>query len=353
MREWKYDRVKWSRDLKAKLARERILSFDKKRIREAIYRPFTKMNLYCADGVVDITGPTDEFFPEAKRQAENKAIWIKVGSEVPMFALVVNLVPNLLTQGGSQCFPLYTYSEKDSERRDNITSKALAHFQTFYNDSEVTRTDVFNYVYALLHCPAYRSRYNENLKRELPRIPFIGVIGDADGDAPASFFPLATCEAMRGGAKPIHNPRASANLFRAFVDAGKKLADLHVNYESAKGFPVKRQENREVKLDWCVEAMKLVKHKGMLLYNDFLTLSGIPFEAYDYRLGNRSALEWVIDQYRVTRDENGNIVKDPNRRDDEQYIVRLVGRVIRVSIETMKIVNSLPVFETAQTADDE
>ena len=100
-------------------------------------------------------------------------------------------------------------------------------------------------------------------------------------------------------------------------------------------------------LDWRVEAMKLTKDKATLIYNDFLTLSGIPPEAFDYRLGNRSALEWVIDRYRVSRDAQGNIVSDPNRLDDEEYIVRLIGQVITVSLETQRIVNSLPpiVFE--------
>ena len=147
---------------------------------------------------------------------------------------------------------------------------------------------------------------------------------------------------MQGDAEPVHNPKASAKLFHAFAAAGKQLAGLHVNYESAKEFPLKRQENKEVKLDWRVEAMKLSKDKASLFYNDFLTLSGIPAEAYDYRLGNRSALEWVIDQYRVAKDDQGNIASDPNRLDDEEYIVRLLGQVITVSLETVKVVKALP-----------
>ena len=280
-----------------------------------------------------------------------------------MFALVVDLVPNLLTQGGSQCFPLFTYSEDATERQDNITLKALTLFQIFYDEDAITRESIFHYVYALLHHPTYRTRYAENLKREFPRIPFIGVAvpqggmrrlkspsggerkksapADADG-AGASFFPLAAVEKMQGDAKPGHDPKASAKFFHAFAAAGKKLADLHINYESANEFSLERQESKAVKLDWRVEAMKLAKDKSSLFYNDFLTLAGIPPETYDYRLGNRSALEWVIDQYRVTRDDQGNITSDPNRLDDEQYIARLIGQVITVSLETMKIVQSLP-----------
>ncbi|MGD1084251.1 MAG: type ISP restriction/modification enzyme, partial [Verrucomicrobiota bacterium] len=138
----------------------------------------------------------------------------------------------------------------------------------------------------------------------------------------------------------------SAQLFHAFAAAGGKLADLHVNYESAKEFPLKRHENKEARLDWRVEAMKLSKDKASLFYNDFLTLSGIPPEVFDYKLGNRSALEWVIDQFRVTRDEKGGIASDPNRADDEQYILRLIGQVVTVSLETLHLVQSLPPVQT-------
>ena len=130
--------------------------------------------------------------------------------------------------------------------------------------------------------------------------------------------------------------------FRAFAEAGQRLIDLHVHYEKQHPYSLKHVENSEARLDWHVEAMKLTKDRDAIRYNDFLTLAGIPPEVFEYRLGNRSALEWVIDQYRVRRDEHGNIVSDPNRVDDEQYIVRLVGRVITVSLDTSKIVASLP-----------
>ncbi len=133
----------------------------------------------------------------------------------------------------------------------------------------------------------------------------------------------------------------TAGDFHAFAAAGRKLVDLHVNYEGQKAFPLKHVENAKARLDWRVETMKLSKDRDAIQYNEFLTLVGIPAETFDYRLGNRSALEWVIDQYAVTRDEDGKITNDPNR-DDEQYIVRLVGQVITVSLETRKIVAGLP-----------
>jgi predicted helicase len=233
-------------------------------------------------------------------------LWLKAGSDWPTFALASKSICDLLPQGGSQCFPFYTYDEDGTNRQENIPLSALVRFQTYYGDDKITRWDIFHYVYALLHHPGYRERFAANLKRELPRIPF----------APA---------------------------FRSFATAGRKLVELHVSYEHAKKYPLKRVENRDVPLNWRVDPkMKLTPDKRAIIYNDFLTLEGIPSKAFDYKLGNRSAIEWVIDQYEVSVDKQSGIENDPNRVDDEQYIVHLVGQVITVSLETLKIVKSLP-----------
>lgn len=160
----------------------------------------------------------------------------------------------------------------------------------------------------MLHHPDYRERYAENLKRELPRIPMTGTAQD----------------------------------FHAFAEAGRKLADLHVGYESVKPCKLKRIESHDVPVNWRVEAMKLSKTGDAVIYNDWLTLHGLPPEAHEYPLGNRSALAWVIDQYRVERDKEGEIVSDPNAPEDEEAIVRLIGQVVTVSVETMRIIPSLP-----------
>ena len=132
--------------------------------------------------------------------------------------------------------------------------------------------------------------------------------------------------------------------FRAFADAGKTLADLHLNYESLEPWPLDWVETPELPLSYRVEKMKLNKDKTSLRVNESLTLAGIPPEVSRYRLGNRSALEWVIDQYQVKQitGPGGDRTSDPNRPDDEEYIVRLVGQVVRVSIETAKNVEALP-----------
>ena len=202
-----------------------------------------------------------------------------------------------------QCFPLYTYDSDGGHRRDNVTDWALEQFRVQYPQAKLTKKDIFHYVYAVLHHPAYREKFAANLRRELPRIPFA-----------------------------------------AFAKAGEKLAALHTGYESQKEFKLKRVEAKGVKPDWRVEKMKRSKDKSELVYNAWLTLTGIPAAAHDYRLGNRSALDWVIDQYRIERakDDPDTILSDPNRADDEEYIVRLIGQAVTVSVETMKIVAALP-----------
>jgi predicted helicase len=133
-----------------------------------------------------------------------------------------------------------------------------------------------------------------------------------------------------------------AAFFWRFADTGARLADIHLNYEQAKEYPLQWIENKDVPFSWRVTKMQLSKDKTQLKVNESLTLAGIPAECFDYRLGNRSALDWVIDQYQVSTDKRSGIASDPNREDDEEYIVRLIGRVVTVSVETVKLVQALP-----------
>ena len=114
-------------------------------------------------------------------------------------------------------------------------------------------------------------------------------------------------------------------------------------------FPLHRRESPQPLLNWRMEKMRLSKDKTSLTYNDFFTLDGIPLETFEYRLGNRSALEWVIDQYQLSTDKRSGITNDPNRPDDPEYIVRLIGQVITVSLETVKIVQWMPPLGTPGT----
>ena len=302
-------KIKWSSTLKQKLQSGQTAAFTEAKIRQSLYRPFTKSNLYFDRMMNDRVLVFPFIFPTPEAETENRVIWLKVGKEWPMFGLMVNQFPDQLPQGGSQCFPFYTYDEDGTNRRENITDWALAHFRTRYKDDTITKWDIFYYNYGLLHHPDYREKYEANLKRDLPHIPF-------------------------------------AEDFWGFAEAGKRLADLHVNYESQPEYnKLKFIQTPDVPLNWRVEKMKLSKDKSSLIYNDFLTLAGIPPKAFDYRLGTRSALEWVIDQYRVKTDRRSGIVNDPNRINDPQYIVKLIGKVITVSLETVDIVGKLPALE--------
>ena len=207
-----------------------------------------------------------------------------------------------------QCFPLYTYSPDGANRRDNITDWALTRFREHYSDSRITKLQIFHYVYALLHHPDYRARFADNLKRELPRIPF-------------------------------------APDFSAFAEAGEQLAHLHLDYEQLPPYPLEFIVNPGLSLSYRVEdKMRLSKDKRSLVVNPSLTLAGIPPDCFNYRLGHRSALEWVIDQYQVTEDPRSGIRLDPNRPDDPEYITRLLAQVIRLSLDTLSLLRCLPAW---------
>lgn len=305
------ERLKWIRNTKRNLLRGKYVELDESKIRVAIYRPFCVRFYFIERIFNEDIYRIPNIFPNEITEKENILIWLKVGSEWPMFAIAANYIPDVLPQGGSQCFPLYTYNEDGTNRRENITDWALSQFRTQYKSKSISKLDIFHYVYALLHHPAYRATYAANLKRELPRIPLV----------------------------------ASAEDFLLFARAGERLADLHVHYETQAEYKLEHTENTEADLNWRVERMRLSKDKRSIIYNDFLTLEGIPPEAFEYRLGNRSALEWIIDQYRVSTDKRSGITNDPNRADEPDYIVKLICKVTTVSVETVKTVQQLPALD--------
>ncbi|RKU27352.1 DNA helicase [Candidatus Poribacteria bacterium] len=303
-------RIKWSATLKRHLTAGHRVELTKSKIRQLLYRPYTKTNLYFDNILTERPGVFPYIFPLPKSEKANRVICVNVTPEKPFTCLMSDCIPNLVVTAGfgspTQCFPFYTYDEDGSNRKENITDWALAAYREHYNDNNINKWDIFHYTYGLLHHPEYREKYQANLKRDLPHIPY-------------------------------------APDFWGFAHAGVELADIHINYEE---YPIHPQlqhiETPNVPINLKVEKMKLSKDKTSLVYNDFLTISGIPKEVYEYRLGTRSALEWVVDQYRIKTDKRSGIVNDPNRADDERYIVDLIGRVIGVSLRTVEIVNGLP-----------
>ena len=300
-------KISWSEALKRNLQRGKTAAFSQENVRESLYRPFTKSNLYFERMLTERVYVFPSIFPTSEAEKENLAICVSgIGNKGSFTPLMTKVIPCLGLLGADQCFPFYTYDEDGTNRRENITDWALAEFRTHYSDDTITKWDIFHYNYALLHHPDYREKYEMNLKRDLPHIPF-------------------------------------AEDFWGFSEAGAVLADLHVNYESVPKYEgLEYIETLGMTVDWCVEKMKLSKDKTQLTYNDFLTLDGIPAGVYDYKLGTRSALEWIVDQYRVKVDKRSGIVNDPNRAEEPRYIVDLIGRVIHVSLKTVEIVEGLP-----------
>jgi predicted helicase len=304
-------KISWTDVLKHRIKQGWRLKFDHTLIRRALYRPFTQCCLYFDPHLNQRRYQMPRIVPGAHVELENRIICLTDhASEKPFMVIMTDFLPDLHLVGagcGTQCFPYYVYDEDGTNRRENITDWAVEQFKSALK-ARVDKWQILHYVYGLLHSPEYREKYQANLKRELPRIPL---------------------------------PK-TVEQFQAFVSAGERLADLHVNYESQPEHPLEKIENPDKPLNWRVEKMKLTKDKTTIVYNDFLTLAGIPPEVFEYRLGNRSALDWIIDRYQVRTDKRSGIVNDPNRADDPQYIVRLIGKVITVSLETVKIVSNLP-----------
>ena len=278
-------------------------------------------------------------FPDAT--TENLVIMTNANfSGHGFIVLICDSLPDLHCNGDAQCFPLYLYDEPTTQttptqgklfatstptkgerkRRDAFTDEGLAHFLAAYPGETISKEDVFYYVYGLLHSPDYRERYADNLSKELPRIPCVKAIAD----------------------------------FWAFSKAGRALADLHLNYETVQPYPVKIDTGGKslTDADYRVEKMmygKQGKDKDltMLHYNDKITLTGIPLEAYDYIVNGKPALDWVVERQCVKTDKDSGIVNDANNwavetMHNPRYPLELFQRVITVSIETMKIVRNLP-----------
>ena len=192
-------KIKWDPDLESYKVRGFSLNFDEEKIIRSIYRPFVRMYLYFDKRVIGRSYQMQNIFPN--NRTENLAIWWKTGADRPQFALAVNSISDGLPEGGSICFPLYHYGE--GERLENITDWALGQFQKHYKDKTIAKDNIFHYVYAVLHHPSYRKKYEQNLKREFPRIPFY-------------------------------------EDFWKWAEWGHRLMDLHLNYETIEPWPLER-----------------------------------------------------------------------------------------------------------------
>jgi predicted helicase len=296
--------VKWSRNLKRRSERKLSESFDKNKIQRYSYRPFGKFYLYYSDLFVDEMG----IGKEVKPQNDFPILAINT-SEKRFGCLTSNFPMDLHFIGDNQCFPLYRYSES-SERVENITDWALGQFQKKYKDKKIIKEDIFHYVYAVLHHPAYRAKYEINLKREFPRIPFYEGFGQ-------------------------------------WADWGKRLMELHLNYERVEPFKLERVESQRSKVEGQTSVTKLMarKDKGEIEIDTFTTLRGVPAEVWEYRLGTYSALEWILERYKEKKPKDPTIAEKFNTYKFAEYkesVIELLMKVCTVSVETMKIIKEMP-----------
>jgi predicted helicase len=339
-------KIKWNRSLRNDLCKVKRADFILSHVYKGIYRPYTKQMVYFDRQFNDMVYRQPSLFPTANHN--NLVIQVTgIGINKDFSCLVVDSLPDVQTFANGQCFPLYYYEKNEPKgkaveqgslipqkskpkqlglpmpkpvteeytRKDAITDAALEHFQTHYEDDTIGKEDLFYYVYGILHSPVYRERYAADLKKMLPRVPL-------------------------------------APDFWGFSKAGRELAHWHLDYEQVEPWPVEEERKPQGDMDdftyYHVEKMRFPKkgERGTIIYNGNITFKGIPLDAYDYVVNGKSALDWIMERYAITIDKDSGIRNDPNdwcrEHNDPTYIYNLVKRIIRVSLETNRIVAGLP-----------
>lgn len=315
--------VHWDSKLRGHAEKGVRAAFSDLYVRRVSYRPFVGQFLYADHLFAQRPARTQELFPAPSYK--NRAICVPgVGSTKPFSVLMTDRMPDLHFVAFGQCFPRYRFERQDEsqpelfedsanlERIDNITDHALKTFRAHYGTSEITKDDIFDYIYGILHAPAYRVRFESNLSKELPRIPF-------------------------------------APDFKKFAKAGKYLAELHLGFETCQEWPLKLEcsgsgEPQPEHFYLGKKAMKFADEaRSTLILNDFVRLHEIPPEAHRYVVNGRTPLEWFIDRYRITKDSRSGIVNDPNAWfDDPRDLIAAIRRIVYLSVQTAQIAWFLP-----------
>jgi predicted helicase len=317
--------ISWSSSLLPHLERGNLAEFEKSKVSLSCYRPFFKQFVYLGDKMIHRRGQVEELFPNSS--VKNFVICVSgVGVTKEFSTIIADTIPDLELIGKSQCFPLYYYEERDKQsptlwdavgesdyiRRDGVSGFILERAKKQYGKN-VSKEDIFYYVYGILHSPEYRTTFANDLKKTLPRIPLVEDVRD----------------------------------FWKFSKTGRQLAELHINYEGVppyKGVKVSGDDGKFYK----VEKMRFPTkgEKDSINYNSKITVSNIPAKAYEYVVNGKSAIEWVMERYQITAHPESGITNDPNDWAKEvgnpRYILDLLLSVIHVSVQTVELVNGLP-----------
>lgn len=310
-------KISWSSSLKSYFLRKKVGDFDRNKVRISSYRPFIKSYLYF-----------DRMFNERVYQnpkiwrdgVENRAICINSGSK-EFSCLITDTIPNIQFAFNGQCFPLYHF-DKQGKKQDAITDWALEEFQSHYKDKKIKKEDIFYYIYGVLHSPDYRKKYATSLTKSLPHIPFV-------------------------------------KSFWNFSKTGRELADLHVDYENVKPYgdlkilknkkEVKRSSLKEE--DFTVKKMKDYKEDPTKVdFNESVTISNIPKEAWNYKVNGYAPLRWIVERYKYKVDKDTGHINDPNTySENPRYVFDLFCSLVTVSMKTQELIKSLPKMEIEET----
>lgn len=331
-------KISWTRALKSELRKARVVSLDRGQFVVSTYRPFHKQWLYYSRQLNEVVSQMPQIIPNST--VRNRMITVTgIGASAGFSTLMVDTLPNLDMLVKGQCFPrrLYSYSgdlfsgagtSAEFQVTDGISDQGLEYFARAYPAETIYKDDIFYYLYALLHSESYRAKYKNNLAKQLPRIP---------------------------------PPPPGFREFLDFVNAGHELAELHVHYEDVDPWPVNINDGNGLPSHIARHVLFRVKKmrfggsrrqqdKTTIIYNDHITISDIPLEVYKYVVSGKSALEWVMDRQCVKIDTASGIESDANRYaietvGNEAYPLELLQRIIRVSMQTLKVVESLPRLE--------
>ncbi len=305
-------KISWADGLFSRAKRNEPITFSEEAVRVSMYRPFVKEYLYFTGAMNERSYQMPSIFPE--HDTKNLVISIPgIGAKKDFSVLMTNCIPEVQMMMNGQCFPLYWYTRGEGlfdtglVRHDGIGDSSLAEFRTHYGDKAITKEDIFYYVYGVLSSREYASRFGNDAKKVLARVPFVKDI----------------------------------ETFREFSRAGRELGALHVNYESAEEWPVKVSGNES---DVRITRMKIAEESGSRVIHvaPGVTVREIPACAWEYRVNGRSALEWIVERYRDDVDKASGIRNDCNEWNGADYVLRLIRRVITVSVETVRILEGLP-----------
>lgn len=310
--------IKWSESLQNRLQQGKKCKYSSKKIIDTTYRPFIIKKFY-GDTICNerLTGNHFTFYGKNLNNPNPTILFATSNRQEFSACASDKLAFFQYFMDPAKCASLYYFNEHN-EKILNITNWGLKQFTEFYNDETITKEEIFYYTYAVVHNPNYREKYKQNIKRESPRLPFF-------------------------------------NDFKKWSDLGSELMNLHINYEAVEPFKLK-VETKKIKEN-PKPKLKAIKDKGKIILDENTTILNLPDEVWEYKLGNRSAIEWILNQYQETNYSQKVIETYPDKKslhekfnnykfaDYKDHVIDLIKRITTVSVKTVEIMNEMKNME--------